>query len=72
MMPPDYRPALTETGIWLRKSIPRHRLYCLIAAAVDLRTSFQISGALRQNAELAKIRAMANIKDMYFDEKTTS
>jgi hypothetical protein len=72
IMPPDYRIALTEAGIWLRKSIPRHRLHRLIAAAVDLRTSFQISGAMGQDAEMDKLRAMGNIRDMYFDEKTTS
>lgn len=69
MMPPDYRLALTECGIWLRRSIPRNKVYCLIAAHIDLHTSFMISAGINQNAELAKMRAMGNITDMYFSEK---
>lgn len=69
MMPPDYRLALTECGIWLRLSMPRKKLYRLGAAAVDLRTSFMISAGLKQDAETAKMRAIANIKDMWFGEE---
>lgn len=66
MMPPDYRRAMTEAAIWLRVNIPHAALPRLGAAYVDIETSFNISFGLKQDAETAKARAIANIKDMYF------
>lgn len=72
MMPPDYRLALTECGIWLRREIPRSRIHNLGAASVDLHTSFMVSAGLGQDAETAKERARDFVRGMWFYEKTPS